>query len=132
MTLVYAKTDPDAGIKGISAFIVEKGTPEFTYSVTGKMLGFRGIHHCESVFEDCRVPKENLIGKEGEGFQNGYSLDSSRYNILQLTWPLCYKKICFIGMGSVKILCIVIPLSQGNTQIFLLSSDYWKIGFWHF
>ncbi|MDY7034334.1 MAG: acyl-CoA dehydrogenase family protein [Thermodesulfobacteriota bacterium] len=69
MTLVYAKTDPNAGIKGISAFVIEKGTPGFSYSVTGRMLGFRGIHHCESVFEDCRVPKENLIGKEGEGFQ---------------------------------------------------------------
>jgi len=69
MTLVYAKTDPSAGIKGISALIVENGTPGFSYSVTGRMLGFRGIHHCESVFEDCRVPKENLIGKEGEGFQ---------------------------------------------------------------
>jgi len=69
MTLVYAKTDPDAGIKGISALLVEKGTPGFSYTVTGRMLGFKGIHHCESVFEDCRVPKENLIGKEGEGFQ---------------------------------------------------------------
>ena len=69
MTLVYAKTDPGAGIKGISAFIVEKGTPGFSFRVTGQMLGFRGIHHCESVFEDCRVPEENLIGKEGEGFQ---------------------------------------------------------------
>jgi alkylation response protein AidB-like acyl-CoA dehydrogenase len=45
MTLVYAKTDPNAGIKGISAFIVEKGTKGFSYSVTGKMMGFRGIHH---------------------------------------------------------------------------------------
>lgn len=45
MTLVYAKTDPAAGIKGISAFIVEKGTPGFSFRVTGQMLGFRGIHH---------------------------------------------------------------------------------------
>ncbi len=79
MTLVYAKTDPNAGIKGISAFIVEKGTKGFSYSVTGKMMGFRGIHHCESVFEDCRVPKENLIGKEGEGFKTVLSvLDEGR------------------------------------------------------
>ncbi|MDY7031173.1 MAG: acyl-CoA dehydrogenase family protein [Thermodesulfobacteriota bacterium] len=70
MTLVFVKTDPNAGMGGISTFIVEKGTPGFSYSVTGRMMGFRGIHHCESVFEDCRVPKENLIGKEGEGFRN--------------------------------------------------------------
>jgi len=70
MTLVYAMTDPKAGMKGISAFIVEKSTPGFSVSVTGRMMGFRGIHHCESVFEDCRVPKGNLIGKEGEGFRD--------------------------------------------------------------
>ncbi|MDY6967507.1 MAG: acyl-CoA dehydrogenase family protein [Spirochaetota bacterium] len=69
MTMVFAKTDPKAGINGISSFIVEKGTPGFTFSISGKMLGFRGIHHCESVFEDCRVPKENLIGEEGKGFK---------------------------------------------------------------
>lgn len=70
MTLVFMKTDLNAGIRGISTFIVEKGTPGFSHSVTGRMLGFRGVHHCESVFEDCRVPKENLIGKEGEGFRD--------------------------------------------------------------
>ena len=70
MTLVYAMTDPKAGMKGISAFIVEKGTPGFSVSVTGRMMGFRGIHHCESVFEDCRIPKVNLVGKEGEGFRD--------------------------------------------------------------
>ncbi len=70
MTLVYAMTDPSAGMKGISTFLVEKGTPGFSISVTGRMMGFRGIHHCESVFEDCRLPRESLIGKEGEGFQD--------------------------------------------------------------
>jgi len=69
MTLVFVKTDPTAGIKGISSLLVEKGRPGFTYNVTGRMLGFRGIHHCESVFEDCSVPVENLIGREGEGFK---------------------------------------------------------------
>ncbi|MDY6853106.1 MAG: acyl-CoA dehydrogenase family protein [Thermodesulfobacteriota bacterium] len=79
MTLIYAKTDPNAGVKGISAFIVEKGTKGFSYSVTGKMMGFRGIHHCESVFEDCRVSKENLIGEEGLGFKTVLSvLDEGR------------------------------------------------------
>lgn len=60
--VIYAKTDPKAGAKGISAFIVEAGTPGFTTAQKLDKLGMRGSSTCELVFDDCMVPKENLLG----------------------------------------------------------------------
>ncbi|MFH1625787.1 MAG: acyl-CoA dehydrogenase family protein [Pseudomonadota bacterium] len=66
--MVYAKTDPGAGIKGISAFIMEKGTPGFCVSRKEKMMGARAFQSCEVVFDNCAIPKENLLGREeGKG-----------------------------------------------------------------
>ncbi len=65
--VVYARTDPDAGNKGISAFIIEKGLKGFSTAQKLDKLGMRGSDTCELVFEDCEVPEENLIGKEGDG-----------------------------------------------------------------
>ncbi|MNQ57946.1 Acyl-CoA dehydrogenase [compost metagenome] len=60
--VIYAKTDPAAGAKGISAFIVEAGTPGFTTAQKLDKLGMRGSSTCELVFEECRIPKQNLLG----------------------------------------------------------------------
>ena len=65
---VFAKTDPSKGIKGISAFIVEKGTPGFYIGKKERKMGTRAVSACEVIFDNCRIPKENLVGKEGEGF----------------------------------------------------------------
>ncbi len=66
--MVYAKTDPKAGIRGISAFVVEKGTPGFYISRKEKMMGGRAFQSCDVVFEDCPIPEENLLGREeGKG-----------------------------------------------------------------
>ncbi len=65
---VMAKTDKTKGARGISAFIVERGTPGFTYGVEEDKLGLRGTVTSELIFENCRIPKENLLGKEGMGF----------------------------------------------------------------
>lgn len=65
--VVYAKTDPSAGPRGISAFIIEKGFKGFSTAQKLDKLGMRGSNTCELVFEDCEVPEENLMGKEGEG-----------------------------------------------------------------
>ena len=67
VVVVYAKTLPDAGPKGISTFIVEKGTPGFSTAQKLDKLGMRGSNTCELVFEDCRVPAENLLGTLNEG-----------------------------------------------------------------
>ncbi|WP_428407901.1 isovaleryl-CoA dehydrogenase [Hyphococcus sp.] len=65
--VVYAKTDPEKGSRGISAFIVEKGFKGFSTAQKLDKLGMRGSDTGELVFEDCEVPAENLIGSEGDG-----------------------------------------------------------------
>ena len=65
--VVYAKTDPDAGSKGITAFIIEKDMPGFSTAQKLDKLGMRGSNTCELVFQDCKVPAENILGAEGKG-----------------------------------------------------------------
>lgn len=65
---VIAQTNKDRGSRGLSAFIVEKGTPGFTFGKLADKMGIRASHTAELIFEDCRIPKENLIHKEGLGF----------------------------------------------------------------
>ncbi|SMQ93729.1 isovaleryl-CoA dehydrogenase [Xanthomonas fragariae] len=60
--VVYAKTDPDAGARGITAFIVEKGMPGFSTAQKLDKLGMRGSNTCELVFNECEVPAENVLG----------------------------------------------------------------------
>jgi len=66
--VVLASTDKSRGARGISAFIVEKNTPGFSYGKEENKLGIRASTTTELVFEDCRIPEENLMGKEGFGF----------------------------------------------------------------
>src|SRR5207253_3686521 len=65
--LVYAKTDRGKGAHGISAFIIEKDFPGFKVAQKLKKMGYRGSQTAELVFEDCRVPAENLVGSENSG-----------------------------------------------------------------
>ncbi|MCW9035785.1 MAG: acyl-CoA dehydrogenase family protein [Rhodospirillales bacterium] len=65
--LVYAKTNPDLGAKGISAFIIEKGMPGFTVAQKLTKMGYRGSPTGELVFDNCKVPAENLVGEENTG-----------------------------------------------------------------
>ncbi|MEW7009335.1 isovaleryl-CoA dehydrogenase [Lentilitoribacter sp. EG35] len=65
--VVYAKTDPEAGPKGITAFIIEKGMVGFSTAQKLDKLGMRGSNTCELLFNDCEVPSENILGEEGQG-----------------------------------------------------------------
>jgi len=77
-----ATKDPSMGYSGISAFIVEKGTPGFSAGKKEDKLGLRGSITSELIFEDCKIPKENLLGKEGEGFKVFMAtLDGGRISI---------------------------------------------------
>ena len=65
--VVYAKTDPDAGPRGITAFLIEKGMKGFSTAQKLDKLGMRGSDTCELLFEDCEVPQENVLGAVGKG-----------------------------------------------------------------
>lgn len=80
--VIFAMTDKTQGNKGISAFIVEKGYAGFSVGKKEKKLGIRGSSTCELIFENCRVPKENLLGKVGRGFGIAMkTLDNGRIGI---------------------------------------------------
>jgi alkylation response protein AidB-like acyl-CoA dehydrogenase len=77
-----AKTDPEKGTHGISAFIVEKGTPGFKPGRDEKKMGLKGSVTSELFFEDCRIPSENLLGQENQGFRQFLAtLDAGRIAI---------------------------------------------------
>src|SRR5690606_29315337 len=80
---VMARTNPDiTGARGISAFIVEKGPPGIILGPVDRKMGQAGSLTCDVIFEDCRVPAANLIGKEGEGFITAMKvLDRGRLHI---------------------------------------------------
>jgi alkylation response protein AidB-like acyl-CoA dehydrogenase len=79
---VFAKTDPDAGHAGISAFVVEASTPGFEVGRIEPKMGIKGSTTGEVFFDDCRVPAENLLGGEGDGFRIAMQiLDRSRPGI---------------------------------------------------
>jgi alkylation response protein AidB-like acyl-CoA dehydrogenase len=77
--VVFAKTDPEQGHRGISAFVVERDTPGLTIADPELKMGMRGSPTCEIYLDDAVVPAENLIGQEGQGFTYAMgALDSSR------------------------------------------------------
>jgi butyryl-CoA dehydrogenase len=81
-SVITAMTDRSKGIKGISAFIVEKGTPGFSVGKKIHKIGIRGSDTTELIFENCRIPLDNLLGKENEGFKQFMTiLDGGRISI---------------------------------------------------
>jgi isovaleryl-CoA dehydrogenase len=86
VVLVYAKTDPEAGSKGITAFLVEKGTPGFVQGPHLDKLGMRGSNTGELVFTDCEVSAENVVGEEGRG-------------VRVLMSGLDYERVVLSGIG---------------------------------
>lgn len=84
--IVYAKSDPDAGSRGITAFLIEKSMPGFTQSSHFDKLGMRGSNTVELVFEDVEVPYENILGEEGRG-------------VKVLMSGLDYERVVLSGIG---------------------------------
>jgi len=86
VSVIIAVTDKSQGTHGLSAFIVEKGTPGFRAGKKENKLGLRASDTSELIFEDCEIPAENLLGKEGEGFIDAMrTLDGGRISIAALS-----------------------------------------------
>ena len=86
VAVVMTRTGEKGDSKGISALVIEKGTPGFTHGKKENKLGMRASETTELVFDNCRVPKENLLGKEGEGFSQAMKvLDGGRISIAALS-----------------------------------------------
>jgi isovaleryl-CoA dehydrogenase len=85
--VVYAKTDPEAGAKGITAFLIEKDMVGFSTSEHFDKLGMRGSNTAELIFEDCEVPFENVLGEEGKG-------------VRVLMSGLDYERVVLAGIGT--------------------------------
>ncbi|HZJ85411.1 MAG TPA: acyl-CoA dehydrogenase [Syntrophomonadaceae bacterium] len=81
--IVFARTgEKELRSRAFSAFIVEKGSPGFSFGKPEKKMGLRGTHNCDLVFEDCKIPQENLLGEIGEGFKIAMqTLDGGRIGI---------------------------------------------------
>jgi len=80
--VIFAYTDPSVRHKGMSAFIVEKAHPGFSVGKHENLMGIRATGNCELIFDDCMVPKENILGEEGQGFKIVmHTLDVSRIDI---------------------------------------------------
>lgn len=104
--VVYAKTDPDAGSKGITAFLIEKTMTGFSTSPHFDKLGMRGSNTAELIFEDVEVPFDNVLGQEGRG-------------VRVLMSGLDYERVVLAGIGlGIMAACMdeVMPYMVGRTQ----------------
>jgi alkylation response protein AidB-like acyl-CoA dehydrogenase len=80
--IIFALTQPEKGLRGMSAIIVEKGTPGFTIGKIESKMGLAGSETAELIFEDCRVPASNLLGRQGKGFKIAMeALDGARVGV---------------------------------------------------
>ena len=80
--LIFASKDRTKGVKGLAGFIVEKGTPGFSIGKHEKKMGIRASSTTELIFENCHIPKENQLGKDGQGFKIAMmTLDGARIGI---------------------------------------------------
>jgi butyryl-CoA dehydrogenase (EC 1.3.99.2) len=87
VAIVFATVDPSLRHKGITAFIVEKGTPGFRPGREENKMGIRATNTSELIFEECRVPVSNRLGQEGEGFKIALMmLDSGRIGVAAQRW----------------------------------------------
>jgi len=111
--VVMARTSDD-GAKGISCFVVEKGADGLSFGANEKKMGWNAQPTAQVIFEDCRIPAENLVGKEGEGFRFAMSgLDGGRINI----------GACSLG-GAQKALDACLAYTKERTQFGKAISDF--------
>jgi len=119
---IFAMTDRSKGTRGITAFIVEKDYPGFHIGRVEKKMGIRGSPTAEIVFEDCRVPRENLLGKEGDGFKIAMkTLDYSRPVIAAQAVGVAQAGLDFAVKYSKERIQFGVPIAQLQGIQFMLA-----------
>jgi alkylation response protein AidB-like acyl-CoA dehydrogenase len=119
---VFAVTDPAKGPNGISAFVVEKGTPGFTVGKLEKKMGIRGSPTVELSFENCRVPAANRLGDEGEGFKIAMKvLDKSRPGIAAQALGIAQGALDYATEYTKQRVAFGKPISQQQGLQFMLA-----------
>ncbi|MDR3225108.1 MAG: acyl-CoA dehydrogenase [Clostridiales Family XIII bacterium] len=139
--VIMAMTDKSQGTRGISSFIVEKGVPGFSRGKKENKMGIRASHACELIFEDCVIPKENLLGQQGRGFKVAMtSLDVGRLGIaaqaLGIAQGAFDQTVAYMkqrkqfGRSLDKFQALAFEMSAMKTRIdgsrFLLYNAAWK------
>jgi alkylation response protein AidB-like acyl-CoA dehydrogenase len=119
---VFAVNDPEKGPNGISAFVVEKGTPGFTVGKIEKKMGIRGSPTVELIFENCRIPAENMLGNAGEGFKIAMKvLDKSRPGIAAQALGIAQGALDYATNYLMERIAFGKPLSQQQGLQFMLA-----------
>ncbi|HEY4441892.1 MAG TPA: acyl-CoA dehydrogenase [Candidatus Elarobacter sp.] len=119
---VFAVTDPDKGPNGISAFVVEKGTPGFSVGKLEKKMGIRGSPTVELSFENCRVPAENMLGDEGVGFKIAMKvLDKSRPGIAAQALGIAQGALDYATEYTKQRVAFGKPISQQQGLQFMMA-----------
>lgn len=120
--VVFAMTDKAKGTRGISAFILEKGMPGFTFGKKEHKLGIKTSITMELVMQDVRVPKENLLGKEGEGFKIGMTtLDGGRIGVAAQALGIAQAALDHAVKYSKERVQFGKPIAQNQAISFMLA-----------
>ena len=126
--VIFAMTDKAKGVKGITAFIIEKGMPGFTFGKKEHKLGIRGSITMELIFQDLKVPKENRLGKEGEGFKIAMStLDGGRIGIAAQALGIAQAALDFSVKYSKERIQFGKPIASNQAVAFMLADMATKI-----
>ena len=119
---VFAVTDPSKGANGISAFVVEKGTPGFNVGKIEKKMGIRGSPTVELAFDGCRVPAANMLGEEGQGFKIAMKvLDKSRPGIAAQALGIAQGALDYATEYTKQRVAFGKPISQQQGLQFMLA-----------
>jgi butyryl-CoA dehydrogenase len=126
--VIFAMTDKSKGVKGISAFIIEKGMPGFTFGKKEHKMGINTSITMELVFQELKVPKENLLGKEGDGFKIAMStLDGGRIGVAAQALGIAQAALDHAVKYSKERVQFGKPIASNQTIAFMLADMATKV-----
>ena len=126
--IVFAMTDKSRGVRGISAFILEKGMPGFTFGKKEHKMGIRSSQTMELIFQDVKVPVEQMLGKEGEGFKIAMTtLDGGRIGVAAQSLGIATAALDFAIKYSKERVQFGKPISANQAISFMLADMATKV-----